>query len=235
MNWQLTLLIRLLVAVVYGFLIGYNRDRHGHPGGIRTHVLVSLSSALFILIILFALGPQPDMNVVSRGIQGVATGIGFLGAGEIFRNPDPENGKPPVRGLTTAAATWFTAALGVSAALGAWLLGGIACVDLLLENDPPKVDLLVTVGSQAPLLYEWNALVNQKFEKDFKLPDSFPHWLNIYDERDFLSYLAADIFVSKKKVEDVPVESGQPFPESHGAYWGNKAVWQAIFDRMPKS
>jgi predicted alpha/beta hydrolase len=113
-------------------------------------------------------------------------------------------------------------------------LGGIACVDLLLETDPPKVDLLVTVGSQAPLLYEWNALVNQKFDKDFKLPDSFPQWLNIYDERDFLSYLAADIFVSKKKVEDVRVKSGQPFPESHGAYWGNKAVWQAIFDRMPK-
>lgn len=114
-------------------------------------------------------------------------------------------------------------------------LGGIACVDLLLEKQPPQVDLLVTVGSQAPLLYEWNALVNQEFDADFQLPGTFPQWLNIYDERDFLSYLAAEVFVGQKKVEDVKVISGQPFPESHGAYWNNPEVWQAIFERMPSS
>ncbi|WP_256094072.1 lipase family alpha/beta hydrolase [Microcystis aeruginosa] len=111
-------------------------------------------------------------------------------------------------------------------------LGGIAAVDLLLEPDPPKVDLLVTIGSQAPLLYEWNALTNMEHQKGANLPNTFPKWLNIYDERDFLSYIGAGIFPGK--VEDIKVSNGQPFPASHGAYWNNPNVWSAIFERIPK-
>lgn len=109
-------------------------------------------------------------------------------------------------------------------------LGGIASVDLLLEPDPPKVNLLVTIGSQAPLLYEWNALVKMKYKKGANLPDTFPKWLNIYDERDFLSYQGAGIF--SERVEDIKVVNGQPFPASHGAYWNNSDVWNAIFERI---
>ena len=111
-------------------------------------------------------------------------------------------------------------------------LGGIAAVDLLLEPDPPKVDLLVTIGSQAPLLYEWNALTKMEYQTGARLPDNFPKWLNIYDERDFLSYIGAGIFPGK--VEDIKVSNGQPFPASHGAYWNNPKVWSAIFERIPE-
>jgi hypothetical protein len=117
-------------------------------------------------------------------------------------------------------------------------LGGIACVDLFLEPYPPQIDLLVTIGSQAPLFYEWNALVSMAYvESGAFFPDSFPkHWLNIYDERDFLSYKAAEVFppdkVKKVKVEDFLADNGQPFPASHGGYWKNSSVWDKIFDKI---
>ena len=109
-------------------------------------------------------------------------------------------------------------------------LGGIAAVDLLLESNPPEIDLLITVGSQAPLLYEWNALVNMEYKLGAKLPDDFPRWLNIYDEKDFLSYVGAGIFPDQ--IEDKKVSNGQPFPASHGAYWDNQMVWEIIFERI---
>jgi hypothetical protein len=111
-------------------------------------------------------------------------------------------------------------------------LGGIVAVDLLLESNPPEIDLLITVGSQAPLLYEWNALVNMEYKPGAKLPDNFPRWLNIYDEKDFLSYIGAGIFPDK--IEDKKVSNGQPFPASHGAYWDNQMVWEIIFERIAK-
>ena len=111
-------------------------------------------------------------------------------------------------------------------------LGGIACVDLLLEKQPPQDLLLVTVGSQAPLLYELNALVGREYDSNWTLPPDFPRWLNIYDKRDFLSYIGADIFPGR--VKDVEVDSGQPFPESHGAYWTNKHVWDAIWETIQR-
>ena len=110
-------------------------------------------------------------------------------------------------------------------------LGGIACVDLLVKEESLKerVKLLVTAGSQAPFLYEINALYSLEYGEP--LPDYFPSWLNIYDLRDFLSYIGANIFPDK--VQDVQVDSKQPFPRSHGAYWTNKAVWKAIIPRLP--
>lgn len=109
-------------------------------------------------------------------------------------------------------------------------LGGIMCVDLLLEKEPPKIDLLVTVGSQAPILYELNALVGMEYNPNVKLPEKFPKWLNIYDRNDFLSYVGEKIF--PEKIIDFEVDSQQSFPQSHGAYWANKKVWDEIWQKM---
>jgi len=109
-------------------------------------------------------------------------------------------------------------------------LGGIACVDLLVQQQLSQVELLVTVGSQAPFLYEINALYSLEYGQ--LLPEHFPQqWLNIYDLRDFLSYVGKKIFPDR--VQDVVVDSRQPFPRSHGAYWTNAKTWEAIIPRLP--
>jgi hypothetical protein len=108
-------------------------------------------------------------------------------------------------------------------------LGGIASVDLLALANAPTVSRLITVGSQAPLLYEIGALFSLKPPQG--LPSGFPPWLNLYDRSDFLSYVASRLFPTAK---DVEVESGQPFPDSHGAYFTNPEVWQTIRDFMEK-
>ncbi|AFY34812.1 hypothetical protein [Calothrix sp. PCC 7507] len=108
-------------------------------------------------------------------------------------------------------------------------LGGIASVDLLVQQQLPQVELLVTVGSQAPFLYEINALYSLEFGQS--LPEYFPQWVNIYDFRDFLSYVGRKIF--SNRVQDVEVDSKQPFPRSHGAYWTNPDTWKAIIPRLP--
>jgi hypothetical protein len=108
-------------------------------------------------------------------------------------------------------------------------LGGIACVDLLVEQSLPQVALLITAGSQAPFMYEINALYSLEFGQ--QLPEHFPQWLNLYDKRDFLSYIGSKIF--PRRVEDLEIDSKQPFPRSHSAYWENDTTWQAIIPRLP--
>ncbi|HYP29643.1 MAG TPA: hypothetical protein VE262_23220 [Blastocatellia bacterium] len=100
-------------------------------------------------------------------------------------------------------------------------LGGVVCVDLLAME---KMDVsgLITVGSQAPLLYEIDSLTGLRHDSD--LPAHFPKWLNFYDPHDFLSYVGAALFPGR--VEDVKVESDQPFPESHSAYWSSDRFWK---------
>jgi len=113
-------------------------------------------------------------------------------------------------------------------------LGGIACVDLLAEKSFRAVKLLITVGSQSPLLYEMNAL--QKIRFDAPLPDHFPKWLNIYDERDFLSYVAAPVFKDQSgRVVDFEVNNRQRFPRSHSAYWENPSVWDMIVSQLAEA
>lgn len=108
-------------------------------------------------------------------------------------------------------------------------LGGIACVDLLVEESLPEVRQLITVGSQAPFLYEIGAL--HSLPPDQPLPAHVPPWLNIYDLRDFLSYIGNGVFPGK--VEDVLVDSKLPFPQSHSAYWTNTKTWDAVSRRLP--
>lgn len=112
-------------------------------------------------------------------------------------------------------------------------LGGIACVDLLIEEDlTHKVAGLITVGSQAPFFYEIGAL--QTLPYGAPLPAHFPaQWLNIYDLRDFLSYVGNQPGIFPGQVVDIGVNNKQPFPEAHGAYWANDETWQAIAEFLP--
>ncbi len=102
---------RLLIASILGGLLGYERERRRKAAGLRTHMLVALGAALFVLVPVQA-GMTPED--ISRVIQGLVTGIGFLGAGTILKGSSAED----VKGLTTAAGIWLTAAIGVAAGLG---------------------------------------------------------------------------------------------------------------------
>ena len=109
---QLTrLVVRLLLAAVLGGVLGYEREHKGKAAGIRTHMLVALGAALFVLV-----PQQAGMNIadMSRVIQGIVTGVGFLGAGAIIKQQSEES----VHGLTTAAGVWMTAAIGIACGLG---------------------------------------------------------------------------------------------------------------------
>jgi putative Mg2+ transporter-C (MgtC) family protein len=112
------LALRLGSAMLVGGAIGWNREASHKAAGLRTHMLVSLGSALF-MIVPIALGGSAD--AIARTIQGVATGIGFVGAGEILRT-QRKSGLPEIQGLTSAAAIWVTSALGVLCACGFWQL-----------------------------------------------------------------------------------------------------------------
>lgn len=116
----------------FGALIGLERQFKHKPAGLRTHILICLGSALFTLIPLQFNHGQPDTNALSRIIQGITAGVGFLGAGEILRESTQKSRLSEVRGLTSAAAVWVSAALGIVAGCGLWQLGLIAAVLTLL-------------------------------------------------------------------------------------------------------
>ncbi|HEV8256616.1 MAG TPA: MgtC/SapB family protein [Casimicrobiaceae bacterium] len=107
---------RLGMAVLVGAVLGINRDLHHKPAGLRTHGLVSLGSATVIVVALSTVGT--DANALSRVIQGLVTGVGFIGAGVILHH-DAEH---RVAGLTTAASIWVAAALGVACGSGHWII-----------------------------------------------------------------------------------------------------------------
>ena len=114
--------MRLVVAVLAGGALGINRDLHHKPAGLRTHALVSLGSATACVVSLSAVGG--DANAVSRVIQGLVTGVGFIGAGVILHH-DREH---RVAGLTTAASIWTAAALGAACGSGNWVTVVLAVV-----------------------------------------------------------------------------------------------------------
>lgn len=126
-----TLLLRLCLALVLGGLIGWEREHSEHAAGLRTNALVALGSALFMVISAYGFTTflnVPHMQIdPSRVASYVVAGIGFLGAGSIFFNRDKEQ----VRGLTTAAAIWIDAALGLACGVGL-LLEAIAVTILTL-------------------------------------------------------------------------------------------------------
>ncbi|NJK73242.1 MAG: MgtC/SapB family protein [Richelia sp. CSU_2_1] len=128
LNNALGILLRLCLALLVGGIIGWERQLRHKPAGVRTHMLVSLGAALFIMIPL-AIGKNGnERDAIERVIQGVATGIGFLGAGEILRQSQQEIGEVEVHGLTSAAAIWVSAALGTAAGCGLWKLSLIGAL-----------------------------------------------------------------------------------------------------------
>jgi hypothetical protein len=203
----------------------------GHPGisGMRRTLLVNL--------LIPNLGQQPlaPFDWVTRPLMGLAARIGtargrrnrralsdgtsFLAGDIILYQVRGEQIRrficDCIRGLDREVTV-----LGHS-------LGGIAAVDVLVQNDfKDRVNALITVGSQAPFFYEINGLASLPFGK--KLPHHFPRkWLNIWDPNDFLSFLAEGIF-TQDAVEDYKAQSGVPFPDSHSAYWDQEAVWKKI-------
>ena len=105
------IVLRLLIAALLGGILGYERELQGKAAGVRTHMLVALGAALFVLVPQQAGVSGADMT---RVIQGVVAGIGFLGAGAIIKGSAEES----VKGLTTAAGIWLTAAIGIACGLG---------------------------------------------------------------------------------------------------------------------
>lgn len=103
--------IRLLAAMALGAIVGYEREQAGKAAGLRTHILVAMGTTLFVLA---AAGSGMSSDGVSRVIQGLATGIGFIGAGAILKLSATRE----IQGLTTAAGIWVTAAIGVTVGLG---------------------------------------------------------------------------------------------------------------------
>ena len=114
--------VRLLAAALLGGIVGYERERAGRPAGLRTHMLVALGAALFVIACSES---GMDSAGLSRVIQGIATGIGFIGGGAILKLAAERE----IKGLTTAAGIWMTAAVGVAAGLGRW---GSAAIGVLL-------------------------------------------------------------------------------------------------------
>lgn len=106
------ILVRLLLAALLGGLLGWERERHGKAAGLRTHMLVTMGAALFVLV-----PQQAGMAVADLGrvIQGIVAGIGFLGAGAIVKKHHTEEN---VHGLTTAAGVWMAAAIGIACGIG---------------------------------------------------------------------------------------------------------------------
>lgn len=119
------ILIRVSAATLLGAVVGIQRERAGKPAGVRTHVLVSVGTAI---VVLACAASGMDMDGQSRVIQGVVTGIGFIGAGSILKVSEERD----IRGLTTAAGLWLTAAVGVASGLGTIGIAVIAAILALI-------------------------------------------------------------------------------------------------------
>jgi putative Mg2+ transporter-C (MgtC) family protein len=128
----LEIILRLLLAAALGAGIGYQRERSDKPAGLRTHALICLGSALFTVVSIFGFADGVD---TSRVAAAVVTGIGFIGAGVIFRGMQGDH----VAGLTTAASIWITAAIGLAAGVGMYLIAFIIAVITVVVLFIPKL------------------------------------------------------------------------------------------------
>ncbi|MGO1247763.1 MAG: MgtC/SapB family protein [Oceanisphaera sp.] len=142
------ILMRLLAASLLGAIIGFQREKAGKPAGLRTHILVCLGTAVFILA---CSGVGMTLDAQSRVIQGVVTGIGFIGAGTILKLDSQQ----AIKGLTTAAGVWMTAAIGVAVGLGSL---GVALLGTLFT--------LIILALAAPLEKRAEKIRNTKNDSD---------------------------------------------------------------------
>ena len=157
--------MKLVVAATLGGLIGFERETHGRPAGLRTNILVCVGAAL-----VMAVAKPSGSGVVDpgRAMAGVVTGIGFLGAGAIIKMGNI------VRGLTTAACIWLVAALGIAVGQGLFALAAITTgialfvlvvVDKLGRAIPAVTYHTVTVVSEAPDFTELSAVCRERIEE----------------------------------------------------------------------
>jgi putative Mg2+ transporter-C (MgtC) family protein len=151
---QLDFGLRLLIAAALGGLVGAEREIHGHPAGIRTHMLVALGSAVFTVMSIHGFGQGPGSGIDPTRIAAqIVTGIGFLGAGAILKDG------VVIRGLTTAASLWATAAIGLATGAAEYVVAGVATAIVLVSLWPlnalaerlhgsalPEIQLRVAIG-----------------------------------------------------------------------------------------
>ncbi len=135
---QLDLSARMLIAAVLGAVIGFEREIHEHPAGMRTHLLVALGSAIFTELSIFGFGPSSGAPAgapvdPSRIAAQVVTGIGFLGAGAILKYGTS------IHGLTTAASLWAAAAVGMAVGAGSWFIALVGTAIVVFSLWPLRV------------------------------------------------------------------------------------------------
>jgi putative Mg2+ transporter-C (MgtC) family protein len=137
---QLThLILRITAACIAGGIVGYQRERLGKSAGLRTHILVTVGTALFVAVAYLEGMNHSD---VSRVLQGIITGIGFLGGGVILKLEKNQE----IKGLTSAAAIWYVAALGIACGLGQLTLAligaivGVVILELIAKIEPSDGD-----------------------------------------------------------------------------------------------
>ena len=132
MDLEIEIILRLVLASLLGAGIGYQREQAHKPAGIRTHALIGVGAALFTAASIFGFGSGVD---ASRVAAGVVAGVGFIGGGVIFRGAGGDH----VEGLTTAASIWVTAAVGLAAGAGMYLIAaGCALIAAIVLAVPKK-------------------------------------------------------------------------------------------------
>ena len=161
-DWQqvdaLQIAIRLAAATLLGGVLGFDRELHSKPAGLRTHALVALGSALSTLVtIQFVDGASIDHAAITRTIQGIIAGVGFLGGGAILKAEHDT-----VHGLTTAASIWLVASLGMACGTGQWMAALIAWIFALL--------ILVVGGPVEGLVHKIFDHHNHDHDDSVKLP-----------------------------------------------------------------
>ncbi len=129
---QLDLSVRLVVAALLGLAVGFEREIHGHPAGLRTHMLVAMGSGLFTVLSAYGFGTASAAEPIdpTRIAAQIVSGIGFLGAGAILKDGIV------IRGLTTAASLWATSAVGMAAGAGEYVIAAVATGTILVSLWP---------------------------------------------------------------------------------------------------
>jgi putative Mg2+ transporter-C (MgtC) family protein len=150
MPLQLDLSVRLIVAAALGLAVGFEREIHGHPAGLRTHMLVASGSALFTVLSAYGFSgvssavPNSAPIDPTRIAAQIVSGIGFLGAGAILKDGIV------IRGLTTAASLWATSAVGMAAGAGEYIIAGVATATILVSLWPINALAERLHGTAAP-------------------------------------------------------------------------------------
>jgi putative Mg2+ transporter-C (MgtC) family protein len=122
------LLFRLIMALILGGIVGLERQTRHKSAGLRTYMLVCLGTAFLVLVPIQAGIAEESSEAVSRVLQGIITGVGFIGGGTILHPGNRRKDEIRTQGLTSAAALWVSSGLGIAAAFGLWEMGLIGAI-----------------------------------------------------------------------------------------------------------